>query len=367
MTVRKIVLPDGTKRWEVRTDVGQPDGSRKQIRRRYKTEAEAKRAHAATRVQVATGAYVAKSRETVGGYLSSWVEGRIDVRSTTRAGYRAVLRPLIRTFGDMPIQKLSKTDLDKWVASRLAEGVSARTVNLPLTILARALKDAQRENLVTVNVAALVNRPKSAQRVQAHAWTSDECRRYLTQASTTRESALWHLTMLGLRRGEVLGLRWEDVDLEARVLQVRQSRVLEGGRVVTNEPKSKRGRRTVPLPAETAAQLRQFRNLQRQERLALGGASESLVAVDAASRPLRPEWYSHEFHRISDAAGLPRIRLHDARHSAASLLASLRVPVAIAADILGHDPVVYSTIYAHAYDDDKREAMARLGQVLSAR
>lgn len=173
--------------------------------------------------------------------------------------------------------------------------------------------------------------------------------------------------MLGLRRGEVLGLRGEDVDLNAGSLSVRQACVLEGGKVVVNAPKTTAGTRTVPLPSEVVDDLRAIRTRQARERLALARPwrDSDLVAVNAAGRGLRPEWYSDEFLRLSAAAKLPRIRLHDARHSAASLLLrSNGVPVNIAAAILGHDPVVYMGTYVHNYHDDLRAGVEALSAAL---
>ena len=172
--------------------------------------------------------------------------------------------------------------------------------------------------------------------------------------------------MLGLRRGEVLGLRWEDVDLDDATIHVRQSRVLEGGKVVVNPPKTKAGLRSLPVPPGVLDDLRNLRKRQAEERLALGGFRDpGLVAVDSVGRGIRPEWYTDEFQRLASAAGLPRIRLHDARHSAASLMASLGISATVAAECLGHHPVIYMKTYVHPYQDDKRAALAALGNAVN--
>ncbi len=365
MSVRVIVLRDGSKRWEVRTDVGEPDGTRRQVRRRYRTERDARRADAKTVTQVAEGTFVARHEQTVAAFLTDWVDGRIDLRSTTRHHYRSNLRPIIAQYGHLKLQRLSKRNIDDWVRDMVGKGRSPRTVNLTLTVLSAALETAVKAQLIARNPVALVSRPRPESRVQGQAWTAEQCAAFLTRASVERESALWRLTMLGLRRGEVLGLRWTDVDLEESTVHVRQSRVLEGGVVVVNAPKTKAGTRSLPIPASVVDDLRTLRARQVAERFALGTYRDpELVAVDQAGRGLRPEWYSDEFHRIATAARLPRIRLHDARHSAASLMASLGVPPAVAAECLGHDPVVYLRTYVHNYDDDRRAAIEALDQAV---
>ena len=201
--------------------------------------------------------------------------------------------------------------------------------------------------------------------MEGQAWNAAQCATFLTRASQERESALWRLTMLGLRRGEVLGLRWSDVDLDNGMIHVRQARVLEGGVVVVNAPKTKAGTRSLPVPDAVVDDLKVFRAKQAAERLADGSYRDpELVAVDSIGRGLRPEWYSDEFQRIAADAMLPRIRLHDARHSAASLMASLGIPASIAADFLGHDPVVYLRTYVHNYADDRRAAMETLAHAV---
>jgi len=365
MSVRQIVLGDGTKRWEVRTDVGEPDGTRRQVRRRYRTEREAKQADAKTVTQVAEGTFVARDERTVRTFLTEWVDGRVDLLSTTRHHYRSNLRPIIATYGDLQLQRLAKRHVDAWVREMTGKGRSPRTVNLTLTVLSAALDAAVKGRLIARNPVLLVSRPRPETRVEGQAWTAAQCATFLTQASQQRESALWRLTMMGLRRGEVLGLRWSDVDLDKGLIHVRQARVLEGGVVVVNPPKTKAGIRSLPIPAEVVEDLKALRTKQVAERLAHGSYRDpELVAVDTIGRGLRPEWYSDEFHRISAAAELPRIRLHDARHSAASLMAALGIPASIAAECLGHDPVVYMRTYVHNYADDRRVAMETLADAV---
>jgi integrase len=231
-----------------------------------------------------------------------------------------------------------------------------------LVVLGQALKDAARERLVTVNAAALANRPAPASYAGKKTRTASQARQFLTQMADDRLAAAWRLTMLGLRRGEVLGLKWSDVDLAAGRARIERARVLCGSEVFVNDPKTLRGARTIYLPDEVVRDLEHLRDTQAQERLSLGlaCAQDGWIVVDAAGDPVNPETYSKTFLRHARDADLPRIRLHDARHTAASLLAEGGVEIGVAAALLGHDPVMYLTTYVHPYEDAKRAAAEQL-------
>lgn len=188
-----------------------------------------------------------------------------------------------------------------------------------LTVLQHALDDAVSANVVSRNVAALVDKPKSEMSDGGgQAWTPEQARSFLRHVSADRLAGAWRLSLYGLRRGEVLGLSWDDVDLEARQATVVASRVVAGREVVTSGTKNRRSR-VVPLGPEVVADLKALKTLQARERLAAGEAYTvtGLIVVDEMGVPLRPERYSDLFHVHSDAAKLPRIRLHDLRHTAA--------------------------------------------------
>jgi integrase len=258
-------------RYEVVIDVGRDaNGRRRQSPTRYRTLRCARVALAKTRVGVEEGTHVARETMTVRTYLEQWVGGKIDLRSSTREGYRTDLKPVVARFGDLPLQKLTKAHLDRLVAAqsssggRSGTGRSARTVTLMLVVLGQALEAAGRQRLVTVSVASLVNRPAPAAVVPKQAWTAEQVRTFLAFVAAHRLACAWRLSMLGLRRGEVLGLKWSEADLEAGSASVMRARVLDGGQVVVNKPKTARGTRTVYLPAEVVADLRRLKTCKKQ-------------------------------------------------------------------------------------------------------
>jgi integrase len=231
-----------------------------------------------------------------------------------------------------------------------------------LTVLSMALTAAMKRGLVARNVAQLVDRPPIEYR-EMSTWTPQQAERFREHVRGDRMYACWLLTLAGCRRSEVLGLAWPAVDFNAKTVTVAQGRVVvRGAGTITGEPKSERSRRTLPMPAEVIAALRALRSRQSSERLALGEGyrDTGLVAVAEDGGPIRPEAYTKMFTRHCKAAGLPPIRLHDTRHTAATRMLDSGTTVSAAAKWLGHDPAMTLRVYGHVYDD----ALASAGNVL---
>jgi integrase len=279
-----VRLPSGARRVELVLDVGMnpATGGRRQTRRRYKTVDEANEAYAKLKVQARDGAYVARSALTVKQACEDWLAGKRKIRPTTLAGYRDVLKPVIAAYGAMPLQRLTKrhiTDLiDQLVAGRLerANGKprrpwSGRTVNLLLFALGQVLDDALKQGLVVRNVAALVDRLPQ-RKTEMQTYTPAEARKVLEAARSDRLEAAWHLALYGLRRAEIAGLLWSDIDMDAGTLTIRETLVTVAGRPQTSAPKTERGARTLPLTDALAAALTRTRRRQASEQLRAGPA-----------------------------------------------------------------------------------------------
>ncbi|MFD4183562.1 tyrosine-type recombinase/integrase [Rhodococcus sp. NPDC058514] len=185
-----------------------------------------------------------------------------------------------------------------------------------------ALEDAVEQGLLTRNVARLVERPKVTA-AEMQTWTREQVAAFRRHVRGDRLYACWLLSLCGLRRSEVLGMAWESIDLDAGTVAVVQGRVaVNSSETAIGDPKSARSRRVLPIPPDVAAALRAFKVAQASERLALGSGypDTGLVAVHEDGLPIRHEWYGDEFKRQAKAAGVPVIRLHDARHTAASIM-----------------------------------------------
>lgn len=372
--IRKVMLADGSTRWRCVVDVGRSrDGRRRQSTRTFVTMKEAKAFVSSTRVLVTSGTYVAPSETTVGEYLEQWLEARRhSIRPKTHEGYRIAMARAIAAFGNQRLDRLAKVHLIELV-DEMRSGVrpmAPRSVNLTLGVLRQAFNAAIREGLLVRNPAALVDLlPEPTEEMAA--WTAEEASAFLAATRAHLWAGPYALSLSGLRRGEVLGARWSDVTLEDPnpSVAIRRSRVQlghAGGGVSEGEPKSARSRRTVPLAPYAVDALVATRALQERHREILGSAygEDNFVCANELGQPPRPETYSDVFYRISKAAGLRRIRLHDLRHTSVTLMLGAGIPVHVVASVHGHDPVITQRIYAHTQTGDAVAAMSALDKLL---
>ena len=246
--VRKVEIVDRKTaktvvRYQLTVDAGvnPQTGKRQQVRRRFGTEKEARAALAEIGNGVTTGAFVSRSTLTVEQACAQWLAGRHSIRPTTRAAYEHALAPLRQRHGDLPVQKLTKGDLDLLVAD-LATGVGARTwtansINPMLNIVSRVLSDLVSQGHLVRDVAALVDRMKRP-KVTMKTFTEAEVRILLAHVTGDRLAHAWHLALAGLRRGEIGGLRWSDVDLDAGTLTIAHNRVSVNGAAMDSAPKT---------------------------------------------------------------------------------------------------------------------------------
>jgi integrase len=372
---RWITLPNGDRRVELVIDQGRTSsGKRRQYRRRFRTTEAARDFYAETRHDVKRGTHVARERETTAAAVAEWLAGRRNIRPTTLAGYSGAVGPLLFSYGDTPVQQLTKADIDQLVSTLLRGDHPAqrrpwrpRTANMLLFVLRSVLDDLVKQGRLARNVAALVDRP-SGVAAQMPTWTGRQVEAFLATVAGSRMEAAWLLALHGLRRGEIAGLRWCDVDLDRATLTVQQTRVSVGGTALTSAPKSERSLRTLPLTRDLERVLRDTRKRQSADRLAAGAAYSGLgyVVVDELGQPLHPDTITSRWVRTVADAWVPRIRLHDARHTCATLLHLRGVPTAVIAAWLGHASAAFTLrTYAHAQDDALRDAATTLGEAFS--
>lgn len=251
-------------------------------------------------------------------------------------------------------------------------GIQRRPRNLTLGLLRQALNAAVRDGTLSRNPAMLVERIYQPA-TETDSWTAGEAAAFLAATRNHIWAGPLALSLSGLRRGEVLGSRWADVDLEADPprIAVRRSRVQlgrKGGGVSEGQPKSLRSRRTVPLAPFAVEALKATRDLQAERRALAGDAydDQDFVCANELGAPPRPETYSIVFHRLADEAGLRRVRLHDLRHTSVTLMLGAGIPVHVVASVHGHDPAITQRIYAHTHTADAMTAMKALDKALRA-
>ena len=225
-----------------------------------------------------------------------------------------------------------------------------------------ALNAAVDEGLIAINPATRAKAPRPQRREvgELHTWTDAELRTFLAATSADRLALLWRLlAATGMRRGEALGLKWSDLDLGAARVSIQRARVTVGYEVREQPPKTAQSRRAVPLDAGTVAALRAWKKQQTAERLEWGPAwvGTGWVFTREDGEPLHPDRVTKLFGEAVAGAKVPRIRLHDLRHTHASLLLAAGVPVHVVAQRLGHaDPGFTMRVYGHLLPRQQRDA-----------
>ena len=298
-----------------------------------------------------------------GEWLDEWLamKQRQGTRPTTLRGYRWLIREHIRpSLGRKRLDRLTPTDVRRLVEAKSASGLSGQSVRLMHGLIRNVLADAEREELVYRNVAKLV-RPPGVQRAEVRALTVDEARRLVAVIKGDRFEALWLCALtLGLRKGELLGLRWADIDFEAGTLTVRRALQRVDGRLVLVEPKTSLSRRKVPVPAATLAALRSRRTQQERERCALEGewVESGLVFTTYSGKAVDPRNLNRSWYVVRERAGLGLVRVHDLRHSCASFLLAAGASPRTVMKTLGHSQIgLTMNTYTHVLPDIERTAV----------
>jgi integrase len=350
-------------------------GNRQQVRRRYATEKQARDALAEIGDQSSKGTFVARAALTVEQMCQDYLTGRHNLRPTSAAKLEYDLGPLRERHGDMPVQRLTKAQLDTLVADLVAGGTKTAkgrtrrswapvSVNKAIDTWAMVLADAHQQGLVTRNVAEHVAHV-AARHKQVDTYTEAEVTTLLAAIADNRLGHAWELALSGLRRGEVAGLRWCDIDLKAKTLSIANNRVSAAGVTVENDPKSATSRRTLPLPDRLVSVLKAAKARQAAERLALGTGAFAYVVSNEIGEPYSPAVLSRYWRDTVKAAGVRHIKLHAARHTCATLMHLQGVPAAVIAAWIGHkDASLTMRLYAHSQDDALKAAGATLDRVV---
>ncbi len=358
-------------RYQAAVYVLQPDGTRARKFAYGRTWAECDAKRRELLDKAAQGIPVPTRSAKLAEWLPYWLENVVKPRRklSTYDKYEAHVRLyLVPLLGAKRLESLGVADVRRFLV-QVEKKTTAATAKEAHRVLRTALTAACREELVTRNVASLVEPPRSSSR-ELSPWTLDET---LTFLAASRRDPLYAAFVLaitmGLRRGEIVGLRWSDVDLDKRVLYVRQQTQRRRGRLYDDDPKGRR-RRAVPLPAMCIAPLRWHRMRQAALRERMGDKWETSghVFTTRTGRPVEPRNVYRSFTRVARKAGLRVIRLHDARHGCATLLTAAGVAPRVVMEILGHSQIsITMDVYTHVVQDTQREAISHMDRLLRRR
>jgi integrase len=380
--VKGTIAQKGNRYYPV-ADLGRDESGRRrrQWHPGHGSEREAQQALTDILHRLDTNTYVAPSRLTVTSFLiNEWLPTiRTSIRHTTWDSYsRTIALHITPHVGNLPLQALTPARINRLYSDLLDGGrlnrgggaLSPKTVRNVHVILRKSLGDAVRWGLLQRNVAEYADPPKlrAAGNIEMKTWTPDQVRAFLETTSSDRLHAAFLLAATtGMRRGEVLGLRWQDVDLDARRLAVRQTLVSVAYSMEFSTPKTQRSRRSIPLDGRTAAALQFHCKQQDRERHLFGPdyIENDLVFRMEDGRPVQPDSFSQFFEKLLRQSGLPRIRFHDLRHTYATVSLQAGVPAKVVSDRLGHATVAFTLdVYSHAVPGLQEEAADKVAALI---
>lgn len=360
--------------WTIVIEAGRDPatGKRRRIYRAVQgNKTQAKQAMEQILAELQRGTYVQPDKATVAEYLRQWVKTYCEpnLADSTIAGYsRTIEKHVVPEIGQIPLQDLQPMHLQTLYARILGKGLSPRMARLTHAILHQALRHAVLWQMLQRNPADAVQPPRP-KKTEAKALTKEEIERLLVALVGHRDYVtIYTAIYTGMRRGELLGLRWSDVDLDTGMVTVEQGLIVTRDGLEFSQPKTKGSRRSIPIPGSVCDTLRQHRKEQLERRLVVGPAWEDfdLVFPNQNGKPQHPGTFSGRFGYTVKRVGFSGLRFHDLRHTHASLLLTLGVHPKIVQERLGHTVITTTMdIYSHVMPTLQEEAARKLDDLLS--
>lgn len=307
---------------------------------------------------------------TVSQLFNSWYEDvlRHQVAPSASSNYKRIFdHHIIPTLGRRLVANLSAADVDRLISQKLDSGLSVSTVQRIRFVFAQAIDQGIRWGSVTRNVARLSRAPKAVRR-EGRTLTPEQARLLLTALKGHRHEVLYSLMLsTGLRRGEALGLKWQDYDAKLGVISIRRQLKLEGGKLITSDTKTARSRRSVNLPSQIVVRLEAHRRQQEvtATTLPLEWVPTDYIFTSLVGGPLDPRNLNRDFHEVCERAGLGHWHPHELRHSAASLMLAQGVKLQVVSEVLGHASIrMTADVYGHILAPDREAAAQAMNSVL---
>ena len=368
----------GGDKWELCAELPKNPGEKKR-NRRYKTihgtEKDAKRELRIWLTEIERGEYLVSDDTTVSEWMDTWLDiYQEPVNSpTTVFRYRALKRQYIdgTSIGTMPVQKLLPLSVQAWVnklkaSPHTGKPLSAKTISHAYRLLAGAMQTAVEGGLLTKSPCTNIKLPKGEKK-EAVVYDEEQTKLLIATAKGTEMELVIDMELcFGLRRGELLGLQWGDIDWKNAKLHIIHNRVVANG-VINRQPKTPNSIRTLDIPDTLLRKLKAHKNkcIKRQLRRGKGFSEDSYIFVHPNGEPIYPEYLSQLLTKLQERAGLPHCRFHDLRHLCASIMVRQGVNVKVAQQILGHKDIQTTlNIYAKALPSSLKEASDKVGDFL---
>lgn len=376
-SIQKTIGPRGTA-YLVRVEFP-PDpvtGKRRQRSKSYRTKKEAERALAEWLVEIERGTVIEPTKLTTGDLLERWLMvHRADLRPATVALYETMLsRHIIPALGSVPLMKLSPQHLTTFYAEKRQSGklngtggLSSRSVRILHNILHEALDWAVKQQILIRNVTDTINAPKFSYK-EKRVWTAEEARRLINAAAGHEWGPLFLMLLTtGMRRGECLGLRWRDLDWQAGKVRIAQQVTAVQGQIIVGEPKTPKARRSITLAPSCLVALKEHRSRQLEARLkASDWEDHDLIFCTSHGKPIHPRNVGRTLDRLCEVAGVPRLSVHQTRHTHTTLLFQDGQNIKMISERLGHSSVgITLEIYAHLAENAQDAAATAMDRLLS--
>ena len=353
-------------RWQAQISLG--DGKRKTLYGKTKKEVQEKLRLAINEQK--QGVLATGPRQTLATYLPYWLENICKplVRKVTHKQYRSALNAhLLPVLGKLTLQNLKPEHIQSLYADMLEDGLAASTIGAIHAVLHKALEDAVKWNFVSRNVSSIVSLPRIERR-EMHVLIPEQAHKLLETAKGSRIEVLLLLAITtGARRGEMLALRWKDVDLDSGVMNIRRTvSFVPGYGYVENEPKTKAGRRRVMLTDVAITALREQKIRQELDKAKAGKEwkERDIVFHNIYGSFLNPAAVLVWYHSLLEKAGLPDMRFHDLRHSAATILLVMGVHPKVVQELLGHSTIAMTMdVYSHLLPSMHQDATNKMNDV----
>lgn len=370
MPVFKNEKARGDKKWWYQFYTGEiKNGVRKRITKRgFKTKREAERAMVEAQAASRKGQYVEPSRMLFRDYLQEWIKTKRNLGEQTQELYDSYLRThIMPLLGHIPLAKLTAHDIEMFLNALHDKGLAAGTVKRIFSVVNAALNAAETKELIAKNAANKVEKPQVSRRRELVVWDPAYVSVFLEQTKQASRYwiAIYLAVMTGMRQGEILGLRWSDIDFEKRTLIIQQTvnrhgEIKQGG-------KTKQSMRSVALSPETIEVLQEHRKLIMMERAALGSAYEDhgLVVCTQFGAPVKQRTLQKVWTSFLKKTGAPQITFHDLRHTHASLLIKQGVHIKVISERLGHSSVsITMDTYGHLMPNMQEDAAIGLDRLM---
>src|SRR6266508_744128 len=317
------------------------------------------------------GLPVAFEKQNLGQFLERWLEDSVkpSVRPNTYSSYEQNVRLYLKPhLGSIQLSRLTPQHIQSFMNAQLKEGRSSRLINYQRTVLRCALNEAVKWNLVARNAAAHVD-PQRYIKGEIVPLNAEDANKFLEAIKGDPLETVFHVALsLGLREGEILGLRWQDVDLDKRIVHVRCSLQRIDKKLRLVEPKTEKSKRTLPIPDSLLSSLRAHRTKQLEDKLAAGAEwqENGLAFTTSRGTPLSARNVIRSYHRLLAKGKLKRRRFHDLRHSCATFLLAKNIPARTVMDILGHSNISLTmNTYSHVMPEMLRDAADAMNEVMS--